>query len=183
MQVMGRTSNQVAPLFDLRADIAVSATPDEVYAVVSDLSRSAEWSAECTGGTWVSGDPATIGAVFRGENLRAKDVVAWAPVVRGTWRTESEVIAAEPGRVFRWAMRDGSGRAQDSVWSYEIEPADDGCVLVHHFRMGAPTEGIRGITSEMDETERNRFFADWDAKLAKDLLATLQRIKAVVEKA
>ncbi|MEU5100204.1 SRPBCC family protein [Streptomyces sp. NPDC020996] len=176
---MGQT--QHTPLFKVKADIRVSAAPHEVYAVVSDLPRSAEWSPECIGGTWVSGEPATVGAVFRGENLRSPDVVAWAPVVRGTWTTESQVVAAEPGRVFRWAMRDSSGRAQESVWSYEIEPADDGCVLVHHFQMDTPTEGIRGITAEMDEAEKRRFFADWSAKLAKDLQATLQNIKAVIE--
>jgi hypothetical protein len=180
--VMGQTNTQVSPLFELNADIRVSAPPAAVYAVISDLPRSAEWSAECRGGAWVSGEPATVGAVFRGENLRAEDVVAWAPVVRGTWHTESEVVEAEPGRVFRWAMRDRAGRAQESVWSYEIEPADDGgSVLSHRFRMGAATEGIRGITAEMDDAERARFFAEWRDKLAVDLRTTLRRIKAVVE--
>ncbi|WP_037677771.1 SRPBCC family protein [Streptomyces griseus] len=178
---MGQTNTQETPLFEVRADIRLSATPREAYAVVSDMPRSAEWSPECTGGTWVSGEPATVGAVFRGENLRPRNVVEWAPVVRGVWSTESEVIAAEPGRAFRWAMRDSAGRAQQSVWSYEIEPADGGCVLVHHFRMDAPTEGIKGITAEMDEAEKRKFFVDWSAKLAKDLQVTLQRIKAVIE--
>ncbi|WP_189866602.1 SRPBCC family protein [Streptomyces poonensis] len=177
---MGRT--QHTPLFEVRADIRLSAAPYEVYAVVSDLPRSAEWSPECTGGTWVSGEPATVGAVFRGENRRSPNVVEWAPVVRGTWRTESQVVAAEPGRAFRWAMRDSFGRAQQSVWSYEIKPAGDGCVLVHHFLMGAPTEGIRSITADLDEAEKRRFFADWSAKLAKDLQVTLLNIKAVIER-
>ncbi|TXC99723.1 SRPBCC family protein [Streptomyces sp. ISID311] len=180
---MTPTNNQITPLFDVRARTQIAATPAEVYAVVSDLPRSAEWSPECTGGAWVSGRPSTVGAVFLGENLRAEDVVAWAPVVRGTWRTESQVVAAEPGRVFRWAMRDGAGNPQDSVWSYEIEPDGDGCVLVHGLRMGTATEGIRGITAEMDEATKKKFFADWTEKLAADLQATLRRIKAIVEKA
>src|SRR5438094_139272 len=113
---MGGTSVEKAPLFQSRADVHVSATPDEVYAVISDLPRSGEWSPECTGGEWVSGEPATVGAVFRGHNYRPEDVVAWAPVVRGNWSTEAEVVAAEPGRTFRWAMRDSSGAKQESVW-------------------------------------------------------------------
>ena len=170
-----------APLFDLRADARVAATPDQVYAVVTDLRRSGEWSPECLGGEWVSGEPATVGAVFRGQNLRQEDVVAWAPVVRGTWTTHAEVVAAEPGRTFRWAMRDSTGRAQESVWGFDIEPIDGGCRLTHHFRMGRPTEGIREITGEMDDEEKRRFFAEWSDKVGQDLAATVQRIKAVIE--
>jgi uncharacterized protein YndB with AHSA1/START domain len=179
---MAETSTTNAPLFEIRVGIRVSAQPDTVYAVVTDLARSAEWSVECVGGRWISGQPATVGSVFRGDNVRSADVVAWAPVVRGTWSTESEVVEARPGRVFRWAIRDSEGRPQDSVWSFEIEPHDDGSVLVHHFRMGVATEGIRGITADMDGPTRDRFFAEWAAKLSGDLAATLDRIKIVIEK-
>ncbi|MFI5932110.1 SRPBCC family protein [Actinoplanes sp. NPDC051494] len=175
-------ANDTTPLFESRADIHVNATPDDVYAVVSDLPRCGEWSSECTGGSWVDGTPATVGAVFRGENLRTDDVVSWAPVVRGTWRTESEIIAAEPGRAIRWAVRDSTGRAQDSVWSYEIEPADGGSLLVHHFRMGTPTEGIGKITAGMSPAEYRRFVTEWGEKVAADLRETLSRVRTVIEK-
>ncbi|UWP87125.1 SRPBCC family protein [Dactylosporangium fulvum] len=171
------------PLFQARADLHVAARPEEIYAVVSDLPRSGEWSTECTGGRWIAGTPGSVGAVFQGENLRGEDVVAWAPVVRGTWTTEAEVVAAEPGKAFRWAMRDSAGRTQDSVWSFEVEPDGDGSTLVHHFRMGRPTEGIRKITADMDEAERTRFFAEWGTKVQSDLADTLQRVKVVIEKA
>jgi hypothetical protein len=175
------TSIRDIPSFQLVARERISATPAEVYAVISDLPRSGEWSAECTGGRWVSGEPATVGAVFNGENFRPANVVGWAPVVRGTWSTESEVVEAVPGGTFSWAMRDAAGRRQESVWSFEITPADGGSELAHRFRMDAPTEGIRGITAEMDATERTRFFDEWSAKLATDLTATVARIKTVIE--
>ncbi|MFF8829508.1 SRPBCC family protein [Streptomyces sp. NPDC015131] len=177
---MASANNDSIPLFRSRAEIPLSATAGDVYAVVSDLPRSGEWSPECVGGSWISGEPATVGAVFRGENFREEDVVAWAPVVRGKWITESEVVAAEPGRTFQWAMRDKAGRKQQSVWGFDIEPAPGGCVLVHHFRMDAPTEGIRGITAEMDDTEKERFFTEWGAKVQGDLAATLDRVRAVI---
>ena len=179
---MGETNTKSAPLFQVRTDVWVSAPPDEVYAVVSDLTRNAEWSVECVGGTWVSGEPATVGSVFRGENRRGPEAVSWAPVVRGEWTTDSEVVAAEPGRVFGWAIRTKDGQAQDSVWTFELAPSDDGCVLTHHFRMGAATEGIRGITAGMSAEEKQRFFAEWGAKLEQDIAATLRRIKDVIEK-
>lgn len=171
-----------SPLFEVRVSVPVAAAPADVYAVVSDLPRSGEWSAECQGGTWVHGTPATVGAVFQGVNFREADVVEWAPVVRGEWRTEAEVVAAEPGRRFAWSMRDSGGNKQDSVWTWEITPADGGSVLVHHFRMGDPTEGIKGITRDMDDADRQRFFSEWGKKLEGDMTATLDRVKAVIER-
>src|SRR4051812_3824382 len=101
---MGTSIVDTEPLFELRSEITVAASPELVYSVVSDLPRSGEWSPECTGGEWVSGTPGTVGAVFRGSNLRPEDVVGWAPLIRGVWHTDSQVVAAEPGRTFRWAM-------------------------------------------------------------------------------
>jgi uncharacterized protein YndB with AHSA1/START domain len=169
-------------LFAAEAEVRIAATPGEVYRVVSDLTRSGEWSVECVGGEWVSGAPGAVGSVFRGRNHREADVVAWAPVVRGGWETYAEVVAAEPGRAFRWAMRDSAGRVQESVWSFEIRPADGGgSVLAHTFRMGRATEGIRGIVADMDAAERQRFFAEWGRKLSADLAVTAGRIREVVE--
>ncbi|MFI9612488.1 SRPBCC family protein [Streptomyces sp. NPDC052023] len=170
-----------SPLFELSADIHVEATAEEIYDVVSDLRRSGEWSPECQGGEWISGEPATVGAVFRGENLRSEDVVAWAPLVRGTWYTDARVVAAEPGRSFRWMMLSHAGADQESVWGFGIEPAGRGAVLTHHFRMGTATAGIHKIVADLDETERVKFVEEWTSKLAQDLDATLQRIKKVIE--
>ncbi|MFC0107707.1 SRPBCC family protein [Kibdelosporangium aridum] len=170
------------PLFELQASIPVSATAEQIYAVVSDLPRSGEWSPECQGGEWISGTPGAVGAVFRGENLRAESVVAWAPLVRGTWHTEARVIAAEPGRTFRWMMLSHAGADQESIWGFDIEPADGGCVLVHHFRMGKATAGIHKIVADLDEAARRRFIEEWTAKLEQDLDATLKRIKDVIER-
>ena len=49
-----------------------------------------------------------------------------------------------------------AGQAQESVWTFEIGAAAGGCVLVHRFRMGTPTEGIRGITADMDAEGKER---------------------------
>ncbi|GGM33460.1 hypothetical protein GCM10012275_01150 [Longimycelium tulufanense] len=179
---MGASVIDNSPLFELRSDVQVSATPEQVYTVVSDLPRSGEWSPECQGGEWVSGEPATVGAVFRGENLRSEEVVAWAPLVRGTWYTESRVVAAEPGRTFRWMMLSHAGADQESIWGFDIEPADEGCVLTHHFRMGTATVGIHKIVADLDEPARKRFVVEWTTKLERDLQDTLKRLKDVIER-
>lgn len=181
---MTDTPMKAGALFAVRAEVTIAAPPGAVYATVSDLPRCGEWSAECNGGEWISGTPGAVGAVFRGENYRSREVVAWAPVVRGSWTTEAEVVAAEPGRRFGWAMRDSAGRAQESVWSYELSaagPGAQGTALVHSFWMGRATEGIRGITAEMSGTERAEFFSAWAAKLASEMQATVERVKGVIE--
>lgn len=170
-------------LFDVSASTVIDASPDAVYDVVSDLSRSAEWSPECRGGTWVSGEPREVGAVFRGENLRSEDVVAWAPLVRGTWYTQARVVAAEPGRTFRWMMLSQADEDQESIWGFDLRPLDGGRTeLTHHFRMGRATAGIHKITQDLDENRRERFVDEWTTKLEHDLEATLNRIRGVVEK-
>jgi hypothetical protein len=170
-----------SPLFELRADIQVSATPEETYSVVRDLARSGEWSPECLGGEWVSGEPSMVGAVFRGKNLRSEDVVGWAPLVRGIWHTECRVTAAQPGRTFRWMMLTHARDDQESIWGFDLDAADGGCVLTHHFRMGKATAGIHKIVADLDEAARKRFVAEWTAKLEQDLTDTLKRIKDVIE--
>lgn len=178
---MGASIIYTSPLFELSTQILVSATPDDVYAVVSDLPRSGEWSPECQGGVWISGDPATEGAVFRGMNLRSPDVVAWAPLVRGVWHTECRIIAAEPGRTFRWMMLSHVGADQESVWGFDMSPVKGGSELIHHFRMGTATAGIHKIVADLDEEARERFVSEWAAKLEGDLTETLKRIKDVIE--
>ncbi|MEU0492352.1 SRPBCC family protein [Nocardiopsis sp. NPDC006139] len=172
-----------SPLFDLRARITVAASPDEIYTVVSDLPRSAEWSPECRGGEWIHGEPAQVGSVFRGENHRPRDVVGWAPLIRGTWHTECRVVAAEPGRTFRWMMLSHAGEDQESIWGFDTGADGPDSYLEHHFRMGRATAGIHKITADLSEPDRERFITDWTAKLEDDLAMTLARIKAVIEKA
>lgn len=169
--------------FRARAEILVHATPEHAYAVVTDLARSGDWSAECTGGQWVQGEPAQVGSIFRGDNVRGTDVVAWAPVIRGPWSTEAEVIEAEPGRVFRWVILNSARGRQESTWSYEFEPVGDGdCLIVHSYRLGKLTEGLEKILTPLGEEDRGRFVREWNAKIDADVRATVERIKIAVEK-
>jgi hypothetical protein len=169
--------------FRVSAEVFVEAGPDQVFAFVSDLPNSGRWSPECQDGTWVHGGPGEVGAVFRGRNHRAPEVVAWAPVVRGEWSTEAEVVESAAPHVFSWAMRNGDGEAQQSIWSFRISPAGAGSVLTHAFWMGAPTEGMRGIFARMSDADEERFVAEWGEKIERDIRVTLARIKAALESA
>lgn len=168
------------PLFRVSEHVHVDVSPEEAYALVSTLENSRLWSPECQGGTWI-GEPGRVGSIFRGENYRAEEVVGWAPLVRGTWFTEAEVTAAEPGRTFQWAMLTHTGTAQKSVWGFDMEPDGVGCRLRHHFEMTEATEGIHHIVADLDEEARGRFVEEWSTKLQDDIGLTLERIRGILE--
>lgn len=97
------------------ATTEVAAPADDLYAMVSDVTRMGEWSPEATGGTWLKGatGPA-VGSRFRGRNRLG---------VR-RWFTDNEVVEADVGRAF--AFRTTSGPLAVSLWRYRFEPSADG---------------------------------------------------------
>ena len=94
----------------------VSATPDETWAIVSDLTRMGEWSPDAQGGRWADGaDGPAVGAVFKGRNRNG----------RYRWRTNVTVIECDPPR--RFAFRLDIPLMGGCDWVYDIEPTEGGC--------------------------------------------------------
>ena len=94
--------------------ITVHASPEAVYDLVSDVTRTGEWSPVCTSCWWHDSGAARVGARFTGRNERSGR----------TWETVSEVVAAERGREFAWVVGDGYVR-----WGYTMTPIDGGTEL------------------------------------------------------
>ncbi|MBG6084575.1 SRPBCC family protein [Zhihengliuella flava] len=93
--------------------VRVAATPEQLYVLVSDVTRTGEWSPVCQTCWWDDGDEPgpdgpRVGARFTGRNV----------LPERTWETRSRVVAAEPGREFAWEVGDGYVR-----WGYRMEPA------------------------------------------------------------
>ena len=100
---------------DVEVSTDVAASPDVVWAMVSDVTRMGSWSPETTACRWVGGATGpVVGARFRGTNKRG-------PLL---WQTTCTVTAAEPGR--RFAFDVAFGPAPISSWSYDLEPTTDG---------------------------------------------------------
>lgn len=112
----------VIPL-TFRASVFVAATPEEVYAVVSDVTRTGEWSPVCRECWWDEGHGPEVGAMFTGRNVTPDR----------TWTSRSEVVAAAPGREFAWSVGPGLVR-----WSYLLEPVDGGTELTETWEFGEP---------------------------------------------
>ncbi len=103
---------------DVRVTQRIDASPETLYALVSDITRMGEWSPENVGGRWLGeATAAAVGARFRGSNRRG-----WR-----RWSTVCTVVTCEPGTAFAFDV--DVLRIPASRWTYEFEP-DDGATIV-----------------------------------------------------
>lgn len=103
---------------DVSVSATISAPPERLYALVSDVTRMGEWSPENTGGRWRSGATGpVVGARFRGSNRRG-----WR-----RWSTSCTVVEAEPGR--RFAFEVALGFVPVARWTYDFRAEGDATVV------------------------------------------------------
>ncbi|HVW32465.1 MAG TPA: SRPBCC family protein, partial [Acidimicrobiia bacterium] len=93
------------------ASIVVARSPEELYDMVSDITRMGDWSPVCKACWWDEGGGPRVGATFTGRN----------ELPERTWETTSEVVAAEPGKEFAWVVTVTGTR-----WGYTFAPVDGG---------------------------------------------------------
>ncbi|MGA7417821.1 MAG: SRPBCC family protein [Acidimicrobiales bacterium] len=91
--------------------VIVSRSADDLYDMVSDVTRMGEWSPVCRACWWDDGETPRVGAWFTGRN----------ELPDRTWETRSEVAVAEPGREFTWVVGGTFAR-----WGYTFEPVAGG---------------------------------------------------------
>ena len=68
------------------ASIEINASPEAVYALVSDLPRMEEWSPENIGGEWQGGGSGNVGDRYIGHNRTSARVVGAGDGHRGRAR-------------------------------------------------------------------------------------------------
>lgn len=147
------------------ATVHVAASPDKVYAMVSDLTRMGEWSPEATGGSWVGGASGpTVGAKFKGDNANGGK----------KWKAVSKVTEASAPT--RFAFVNAIGPLKTAEWCYEITPVDGGaaCEVTESWMLHAP--GLIGalgkfVTGVADRPAHTKAMID----------TTLARIKESAE--
>jgi uncharacterized protein YndB with AHSA1/START domain len=105
--------------------VDVSASPSQVWAVVSDPTRVGEWSHECRTASWCDGDTrAAVGARFRGSN-RAGSM---------RWSRVCTITELEPERLL--VYRTNGGVPPDSTeWRFRLEPVAAGTRVTQSFRI------------------------------------------------
>jgi len=142
---------------------AIAASPDAVYAAITDITRMGEWSQECYACEWHEGfDGPAVGATFDGHN-RSGDK---------EWTTQATIIEAEPGRsfVFQCAMFG----FHYATWGYRIEPTDTGCLVTEW------SDDLRP-ESAMEFSIKTSGIADRAGRNRETMSGTLERLAAALE--
>jgi uncharacterized protein YndB with AHSA1/START domain len=126
----------------------IAASPELVYAAISDVTRMGEWSEECHACEWHEGyDGPIVGATFDGHNRHGEH----------EWTTQARVTEAEPGRAFAFAC--SMSKFHFSTWGYRIEPSESGSHVTEwseDLRPESALEFSQRLSGVDDRTERNR---------------------------
>jgi uncharacterized protein YndB with AHSA1/START domain len=151
----------MADKLEITRDIAAS--PEAVYAAISDVTRMGEWSEECHTCEWHDGvDGPAVGATFDGHNRNGDK----------EWTSQGKVIEAEPGRSF--AFECSMFDFHFSTWGYRIEPTPSGCRVTEWSEDLRP-ESVLELSQQMsgidDRAARNR----------RTMSGTLERLAAALE--
>lgn len=152
------------PDSDVSVSERIAASAQDLYDLVSDVTRTGEWSPENVGGGWLGGaTSATVGARFRGSNRRG-----WR-----RWSTTCTVIAAVPGR--RFAFEVAFTAIPISRWTYDFQPDGDGTLVTETWSDKRPRLFALGtrVTMGVD---------DMRAHNEKNMAQTLAKLRAVAER-
>lgn len=143
----------------IEATVEMDATPEEVWSLLADPRRMAEFSPELRK-VYLLGRRVGQGARFVGINRR-KAVV---------WPTSSKVVRYEPARAIAWHVLE-----VNATWSYELEPTPAGTRVTGRRELPGYTIASRLMTPILGGAQGH------DRELAAGIRQTLERMKAVVE--
>ena len=107
---------------ELRAEITIGATPEQVWAVLADLDRMPDLSAELVKMVPLKPGGLKLGQQYLGLNKR-KAVL---------WPSRSKVVALDPDRELAWHTF-----SSGATWIFELAPIEGGTRVVH--RRPVPT--------------------------------------------
>jgi hypothetical protein len=94
--------------------IVIGRTPEDLYDMVTDVTRMGEWSPICTTCWWDEGATPEVGSWFNGRNVDGD----------ATWETRSQIVVADRGQEFAYQVGGSLVR-----WGYAFEPIEGGTKL------------------------------------------------------
>jgi uncharacterized protein YndB with AHSA1/START domain len=125
----------------------VAAPPEQVWSLVSDVTRTGDWSPVCWKVEWLDpdGEP-RVGARFRGHNK-----------LNGVrWSRDCEVTVAEPARRFGFSTEFKT--RESTRWLYTLVAEDGGTRVTESYQViSIPTwvRMMRKLPGAMAKTERD----------------------------
>ena len=152
------------PVRTHQQSIIVEATPQALYDLVSDITRTGEWSPVCTTCWWDdAAEAGQVGTWFTGHNELAER----------TWETRSQIAAAVPGREFAWIVGGRFAR-----WGFTFHP--DGAAT----KLTESWEFLSGGIAMFEEKYADRAAAEIDERTRQahdGIPRTLAAIKRIAE--
>ncbi|QIX28498.1 SRPBCC family protein [Nocardioides sp. JQ2195] len=152
--------SDVKPLIE--ESIEIDATPEAVWALVTDLPRMASWSPQVVK-TIVRGDGISLGT--RAVNINRRGFLVWP--------TRSKVVRLAPHTDFAFQVLDNN-----SVWSFQLEPTTAGTRVTQ--RREAPNGTTRISSVLVDKVLGGQ--DTFQSELRDGMRQTLRRIKADAER-
>jgi uncharacterized protein YndB with AHSA1/START domain len=145
------------------ADVTVAASPEAVWAVISDVTRVGEWSGECRGCVWVGGaDAPRPGARFKGRNRRGG--------LR--WSRLNEVVQADSPHAFVWRTVARAPYFDSSEWRVSLTEDGTGTRVSESFQVLTIPRLMERLVWLAMPAHRDR---------TADLVDDLARLKMLVE--
>jgi Polyketide cyclase / dehydrase and lipid transport len=146
----------------------VAARPEDVYALVADVTRMPEFSPEVVSCRWLgNADGPAVGARFEAVN---------ASTAGKRWKNRPVVTVAEPGQEFAFSRSEPF--AGTIVWRYRFEPAAQGTRVVESYEVERPVSRLGWLVIERIFKGGNRREA-----LRAGMRTTLDRVRATAESA
>ena len=141
----------------------VEVSADFLYDLLSDITRTGEWSPVCTSCWWDDeAEAGRVGAWFTGHN----------ELPHRTWETRSEVVA-ERGREFAWVVGGNFVR-----WGFSFATAENGTVLTESWEF--LPGGVAMFTEKFGE-EAPAQITDRTQQALDGIPKTLAAIKRIAE--
>jgi len=144
--------------------IMVEASAQTLYDLVSDISRTGEWSPVCASCWWDDeAEAGQVGAWFTGRN----------ELPSRTWETRSQVSVSERGREFAWVVGGSFVR-----WGFSLTPAETGTRLTESWDF--LPDGISMFENKFGE-QAEAEIADRTRQALDGIPKTLAAIKRITE--
>lgn len=142
--------------------IDIDAAPEQVWSLVSDLSRMSEWSPQAR--KVIVRGPIRMGTTMVNINRSAWKV----------WPTRTKVVQLEANKEIAFKVLDNG-----TIWSYTLEPTASGTKLTER------RVAKNGKTTPVSAFLVDKFLGgndDFEAELRAGIRQTLQRIKTAAER-
>ena len=150
-----------------QVELFVAASPERVYELVADVTRTPEFSPAIVRCTWLDGATgAAVGARFEAVNTTEHGK---------TWKNRPVVTVVDPGREFAFARTEPF--AGTLVWRYRFQTEGTGTRVVESYEVTRPVTRFGWFLIE-------KVFGgprDARAQLHTGMETTLQRLRAAAE--